>query len=286
MKLSKKVLAAFSAVAALAVAGTFVGCADDEGDGGSSGGKYDLTFWADAREDGKTSTDAQYLYKRAFKQLGTKEQVSAFNATVTVDISKYQCKLTELTETDGTKKYYQDDDGAVTRYSNIGLMFDYHKTQNSEGKNVYDAVIIGYRPYDKGFYVEHYKDVSSESFSTEDGGAFSSATAIGEADKYITASQNGYVSTYKDQVTRDETKKTDTFTITVTQATAGTYTIKIGEKTVGTYIRTATENDDGTTLRGGLAAYGNAAVGTYAKATFTTGKENITGKLFDDVVEE
>lgn len=284
MKLSKKILAAMSATALLATASFFTSCSDEEGEGESSGSKYDLTFWADATDDAKTEADATYLYKRAFKQLGSKEKVEAFTATVTVDLTKTQCNLSKSsTEED---KYYQNTSGSLVRYSNIGLMFDFHKTKDSANKDVYDAVIVGYRPYDKGFYVEHYSGISAENLSTEDGGAFSSATSLGTADKYITASEDGYVSTFVNEVTRDSTAKTDTFTLTVEQTTPGTYTIKIGSKTAGTYTRDATENDNGTTLRGGLAAYGNAAVGTLAKATFTTGKENITGSLFDETVEE
>lgn len=285
MKLSKKILAAFSATALLATASFFTSCSDEEGEGESSGSKYDLSFWADATENATKEADATYLYKRAFKQLGSKEKVEAFTATVTVDLTKTQCNLSESsTEED---KYYQNTSGSTVGKSNIGLMFDFHKTKDSNtNKDVYDAVIVGYRPYDKGFYVEHYSGISAENLSTEEGGAFSSATSLGTADKYITASQSGYVTTYVNEVTRDSTAKTDTFTLTVEQTTPGTYTIKIGSKTVGTYTREATENDNGTTLRGGLAAYGNAAVGTLAKATFTTGKENITGSLFDETVEE
>ena len=91
MKLSKKVIAAFSAAAALALAGTFVGCkSDDEdpynlitvsGDNATVEGKNDGTL-TDA--DGKVATDATFI--RGFKtQKTTGWKAAVYKLTISKD---------------------------------------------------------------------------------------------------------------------------------------------------------------------------------------------------------
>lgn len=283
----KRTFASLTALALFAIAGTFVSCADEEGDGDASGSKWERTFSADAREEGKDSANASKLYKRAFKQIGSKEKVQAFTTTVTVDTSAITSKVSGSTgNSDGNSNntFYQDSTSTEKRYSNVGLMFDFHNKNDA-----YDFVLIGYRPYDKGFYVERYENIPENGLKDDDGGFLTNDSSIAgaTASKYVTAtSSTAYVQTFADQVTVNTTEKTHTFTVKVTQETKGTYTVYIGSKEVGTIEGKTKVSDSDSTACGGLATYANAAIGTLAKATFVTDKGTIEGSLFDEVIEE
>lgn len=284
MKLSKKIL--FSAIALTAMA--FVGCKMSEGDGKLSGSKWDATLTKDSTKVGVE--EASPAYGRFFKQLGTGEKVQSIKTLVTVNTDGIDGWVTEP-----EKGYYlvakEGAEKATEVHGVVGFIFDLHKSTaeaDNEGvwkkdDTLYDFIIVGYRPSDKGFYVERYVNIPEGSMDE-----YVTTSAFAPvADKYFTKTSSTAFEkgTYDSEVTVDAEAKTHSFTVSVLQSDAlpGSYVIMIGNKPVATYEGTI-KNEKGFAI-GGAAAYANAPVGTIVKATFESDKDLTVG-LFAEVVEE
>lgn len=298
MKISKKIFLA--AITAAAVA--FVGCGMSEGDLDGKGSKWERTIKKDSTTVGVE--EASPAYGRAFSQLGTGEKVQSIKTLVTV----YTDGIDGLVVDQGNGYYLQAPEGAKDGgmvddkkvsavHGVVGFLFDLHKTKAeadaADGKSykagdtLYDFIIVGYRPSDKGFYVERYENVPEGSMDD-----YVTSPSFGKATKYFTNTSSAAFEkvTYDSAVTTEKTEDGENvhkFTVTIEQAdeNKGTYTIKIGDITVGTYEGTENSKDGTGYAIGGAGAYVNAPVGTIVKATFESDKKATVG-LFAEPVEE
>ena len=290
MKISNKFF--FGALIAASIA--LVGCGMSEGDLDGKGSKWERTITKDSTKVGVE--EASPAYGRAFSQLGTGEKVQSIKTLVTVYTDGMDGWVTEPEK----GKYLvaeEGDTGATAVHGVVGFMFDLHKTKAKadaadesykEGDTLYDFIIVGYRPSDKGFYVERYENVPEGSMDD-----YVTSSSFGTATKYFTNTSSTAFEkgTYDSAVTTEKTEDGENvhkFTVTIeqTEANKGTYTIKIGDKTVGTYKGLVTTEKDGTGYAiGGAGVYANAPVGTIVKATFESDKDATEG-LFAEPVEE
>ena len=289
MKISKKIFLA--AITAAAVA--FVGCGMSEGDLDGKGSKWERTIKKDSTTVGVE--EASPAYGRAFSQLGTKETVQSIKTLVTVYTDEMDGWVLETAE--GSKKYTvakKGDKGATEVHGVVGFMFDLHKTKAKadaesykEGDTLYDFIIVGYRPSDKGFYVERYANVPEGSMDD-----YVTTSGFGDATDFFTKTSPSIAfekGTYDSAVTTETTEDGENvhkFTVTIEQDDAGkgTYTIKIGNKTVGTYKGLVTDEKSGYAI-GGAGVYANAPIGTIVKAKFESDGDATVG-LFLEPVEE
>ena len=289
MKISNKFF--FGALIAASIA--LVGCGMSEGDLDGKGSKWERTITKDSTKVGVEEPSP--AYGRAFSQLGTGEKVQSIKTLVTVYTDGMDGWVTEP-----EKGMYlvaeEGDTGATAVHGVVGFMFDLHKTKAEadnegvwkKGDTLYDFIIVGYRPSDKGFYVERYENVPEGSMDD-----YVTSSSFGTATEYFTntsvsAFEKG---TYDSAVTTEKTEDGENvhkFTVTIeqTEANKGTYTIKIGDKTVGTYKGLVNTEKDGTGYAiGGAGVYANAPVGTIVKASFESDKD-VTVGLFAEPVEE
>lgn len=299
MKISNKFF--FGALIAASIA--LVGCGMSEGDLDGKGSKWERTITKDSTKVGVK--EASPAYGRAFSQLGTGEKVQSIKTLVTV----YTDGIDGLVVDQGNGYYLQAPEGAKDGemvddkkvsavHGVVGFLFDLHKTEAKadaadgksykDGDTLYDFIIVGYRPSDKGFYVERYENVPEGSMDD-----YVTSPSFGKATKYFTNTSSAPFEkeTYDSAVTTKKTEDGENvhkFTVTIEQAeeNKGTYTIKIGDITVGTYEVTENSKKDGTGYAiGGAGAYVNAPVGTIVKATFESDKKATVG-LFAEPVEE
>ena len=284
MKISNKFF--FGALIAASIA--LVGCGMSEGDLDGKGSKWERTITKDSTKVGVEEPSP--AYGRAFSQLGTGEKVQSIKTLVTVYTDGMDGYAEDLGE--GMYKVIETGTPKQAVHGVVGFIFDLHKSKAKEdnegvwqkGDTLYDFVIVGYRPSDKGFYVERYANILEGSMDE-----FVSIGGFGKATDFITATKNdAFVYGYKNEVTSDVTEEgenIDQFTVTIEQAEAnkGTYTIKIGDKEVGTYKGLVTDND-GYAI-GGAGVYVNAPIGTIVKASFESDKDATVG-LFAEPVEE
>ena len=300
MKMTKKIFLAAIAVAAFA----FTGCMDlTKGldNKKTTGTKYNLTVEAsNAQTEGK-------LFQRGWQQLGTKETVQSITTVISVDTTKVDSII--KTEPDAEGNYTVVDSNYEGKkkdlHAVVGLIFDLHQTKTKEvdeggqkvTKKLYDFVLVGYRPYDDGFYIEKYKDVTEDAFAAATNDSVFAPAANTE---YITATQstafvNGtdnWVESKKGKLGKDDNGKEyadevplKKFTVTVTQETAGTYKINMGGKD---YTYTPEPNEDWTNKDGyrigGAGYYVNAPLSTTVKANFNSKNDNTVG-LFEEDAE-
>lgn len=288
MKISKKIFLA--AITAAAVA--FVGCGMSEGDLDGKGSKWERTIKKDSTTVGVE--EASPAYGRAFSQLGTKETVQSIKTLVTVYTDGMDGWVLETAE--GSKEYTVAKKGAskvdekgktinaTEVHGVVGFMFDLHKTK-VEGDTLYDFIIVGYRPSDKGFYVERYANVPEGSMDD-----YVTTSGFGDATDFFTKTSPSIAfekGTYDSAVTPETTEDGENvhkFTVTIEQDKAGTYTIKIGNITVGTYEGIVTDKKSGYAI-GGAGVYANAPIGTIVKAKFESDGDATVG-LFLEPVEE
>ena len=288
MKISNKFF--FGALIAASIA--LVGCGMSEGDLDGKGSKWERTITKDSTKVGVE--EASPAYGRAFSQLGTGEKVQSIKTLVTVYTDGMDGWVTEP-----EKGMYlvaeEGDTGATAVHGVVGFMFDLHKSKAEadaesykKGDTLYDFIIVGYRPSDKGFYVERYADVPEGSMDD-----YVTSSSFGTAKEYFTNTSSAAFEkgTYDSAVTTEKTEDGENvhkFTVTIEQAeeNKGTYTIKIGDKTVGTYKGLVNTEKDGTGYAiGGAGVYANAPVGTIVKASFESDKD-VTVGLFAEPVEE
>ena len=288
MKISNKFF--FGALLAASIA--LVGCGMNEGDLDGKGSKWERTIEKDSTKVGVEK--ASPAYGRAFSQLGTKETVQSIKTLVTVYTDGMDGWVLETAE--GSKEYTVAEKGdskvdekgktinATEVHGVVGFMFDLHKTK-VEGDTLYDFIIVGYRPSDKGFYVERYANVPEGSMDD-----YVTTSGFGDATDFFTKTSPSIAfekGTYDSAVTPETTEDGENvhkFTVTIEQDKAGTYTIKIGNITVGTYEGIVKDEKSGYAI-GGAGVYANAPVGTIVKASFESDKD-VTVGLFAEPVEE
>ena len=290
MKLSKKIF--FGSLIAASIA--LIGCGMNEGDLDGKGSKWERTITKDSTKVGVE--EASPAYGRAFSQLGTGEKVQSIKTLVTVYTDGMDGWVLETAE--NSKEYTvanEGDKNATEVHGVVGFMFDLHKTKAEaddnegvwkKGDTLYDFVIVGYRPSDKGFYVERYANVPEGSMDD-----YVTSGGFGKATHFFTKTSNSIdfeKETYDNEVTAETTEAGENvhkFTVTIEQAEAnkGIYTIKIGDKTVKTY-EGLVKDKNGYAI-GGAGVYANAPIGTIVKATFESDKDATVG-LFAEVVEE
>ena len=263
-------------IAAAAVALTLVGCANF-GDAKTSGTKWTKKFKLDATGEIKDADGNAATYARAFSALSTSKKCSAIETTITLPVADAANIPISTTVNPNTKKNYM----AV-----VGLAFDVSLTKKDDGKEYYDFVLVGVKPGDGGYYVEHYTDVPKdnlkESMNTSDGTMGGKYTAVAKegADGWA-----GTITPYEsaEKVATDGYK----WTVKVTQATAGSFVVSLNGKEVATYTRELTDDEKADTKNGKaygqVFVYGNAPIGTKIDATFTTNKDKAaTVGLFAD----
>ncbi|MEE1057809.1 MAG: hypothetical protein U0K92_00320 [Treponema sp.] len=296
MKISKKIFLA--AITAAAVA--FVGCGMSEGDLDGKGSKWERTIEKDSTKVGVEKPSP--AYGRAFSQLGTKETVQSIKTLVTVykdgmdgwvlETAKDSKEYTVAKKGDSKVDEKGKTINATEVHGVVGFMFDLHKTKAKadaesykEGDTLYDFIIVGYRPSDKGFYVERYENVPEGSMDD-----YVTTGGFGVATKCFTKTSESIAfekETYDSAVTTETTEDGENvhkFTVTIEQDEAGTYTIKIGNITVGTYEGIVTDEKSGYAI-GGAGVYANAPIGTIVKAKFESDGDATVG-LFLEPVEE
>lgn len=290
MKISNKFF--FGALIAASIA--LVGCGMNEGDLDGKGSKWERTIEKDSRKVGVEK--ASPAYGRAFSQLGTKETVQSIKTLVTVYTDEMDGWVLETAKDSkeytvakkGDSKVDENDKtiNATEVHGVVGFMFDLHKTK-VDGDTLYDFIIVGYRPSDKGFYVERYANVPEGSMDD-----YVTTGGFGDATNFFTNTSPSIAfekETYDSAVTTETTEDGENvhkFTVTIEQeeANKGTYTIKIGNKTVGTYKGIVTDEKSGYAI-GGAGVYANAPIGTIVKAKFESDGDATVG-LFLEPVEE
>ena len=297
MKISNKFF--FGALIAASIA--LVGCGMSEGDLDGKGSKWERTITKDSTKVGVEKKPSP-AYGRAFSQLGTKETVQSIKTLVTVykdgmdgwvlETAKDSKEYTVAKKGDSKVDEKGKTINATEVHGVVGFMFDLHKTKAKadaesykEGDTLDDFIIVGYRPSDKGFYVERYENVpegSMDDYVTT--GGFGVATKCFTKTSESIAFEKG---TYDSAVTPETTEDGENvhkFTVTIEQDKAGTYTIKIGNITVGTYEGIVTDEKSGYAI-GGAGVYANAPIGTIVKAKFESDGDATVG-LFLEPVEE
>lgn len=268
MKLSKKVIAAFGAVAALAAAGMFVSCSDDAGNGDVEGKKDNATMTVDGTDS--ASTKLEKAYRRYWKQLGTSEKVAEITTTVTIDLNQ---------------SVKGENGGYVA-----GFVFDMNK--NLADSTKFDFCLLGFNPDTKKYYLENYKGLAAlSSLDTDD-------TSLGTNEGDIS---NGDWTSAAGHYKEDATAKTISFVVQLKQTTKKTYDIYMyapgGSATAATKIGSYTSDKTGAEITvngaktteyatGAIGVYGNVGQGNKIVATYVTDTDSVTGKFFDEVVED
>ena len=265
MKKAKKMALQAMVCAAFAAAMVLAGCTDETSNEGDQTGVYVSDDGMKITYDNK-GNDKDANFMRVFTQF------------VKGDSAKYSVEGVTCTirQTNAA-----DDNGSI-----FGFMFDLHKTKNADGKNVYDYYVVGIRPSDRKYYIEHYTGVPAGSF---DGVA---------NDKSITT-QTGMVTKNWNGTAWANGEGGFINGVSLMDAQAGgafSTTVKIGKKTEldGTksydiYIGKATSPIsckgvvEGNADKGGVAAYSCIYKGKSIAGTMTL--SDITGSLNLEVAE-
>ena len=325
MKMTKKLFLVAIATAAFALTScaellgneTFKGKNENGVDNGKTtdvGTKKNLTIHVEAKNDTEFGSKR---FQRMWKQLGTKETVQSLETVITFDTSKADTYLKRVSGTGDDALYTvvtepTDNPLNYDMYSHgvAGLIFDMHCTKDSEDKKLktYDFVLIGYRPYDNGFYIEQYSSVTADLFE-----AATNAGSFKDADKYITDTAaspfyvyaddhdaedfatkgDSWVTKWNGKLGKDDDGKDygdkavdlKKFTVKITQEVKGTYKINIAGKDFE-YTPEANEkytNKDGYRI-GGAGYYVNAPLGTVINANFNSKNPGTVG-LEEEVAE-
>jgi hypothetical protein len=333
MKMTKKIFMVAIATAAIALTGcgmvsgkdAFGGKNEngvDNGKAGQAGVKKNLTIHVEAKNDTEFGSKR---FQRMWRQLGDKETVQALETVITIDTTKTESNLIikndkAVTDPECLFVVNEGDPNAtdVATRAVTGLIFDLHCTKDSEDKKLktYDFVLIGYRPYDNGFYIEKYTGVTADLFE-----AATNDTSFKKADKFITETEStayvyakdhsatenpdAWVKSYSGKLGKDDDGKDygdkavslKQFTVKITQEVKGTYKINIaGEEFEYTPEDESATHPDWYTKEnkltkteagyriGGAGYYVNAPLGTVINANFNSKGEGTIG--LEEEVEE
>ena len=143
MKKAKKTALQAMVCAAFAAAMVLAGCSDEASNEGDQTGVYvsekgmKITYDNKANDSGKD-------FMRVFTQF------------VDGKDAKYGVK--------GVTCEIRQTNADVNNKSVFGFMFDLHKTKDEAGKETYDYYVVGIRPCDSKYYIEHYTGVPVGSF--------------------------------------------------------------------------------------------------------------------------
>ena len=271
MKISKKIFLA--AITAAAVA--FVGCGMSDGEGDLDGSKWNATMTVDATTESGNEMAEDAVYRRYWKQLGSKEGVASVDSVIKIDFNE------AILKNDADKKVV------------VGYIFDLNINPTNE--ELIDFCLLGFQPATGMYYFERYTGVpkvaegSLDTDNTVLGGECesldgkTSGNFVNVSDKDL---NNMYVFTkVGEEITAVEVK------ISVTQETPGKYVVKVGNKVVGSYERDLsskyTDDIDGTKyLVGGLACYANVPKDCKVVVNYQQNKDTLKGALFAEPVEE
>ena len=244
------------------VALMLVGCAKF-GDVQTSGTKWKKTF----NLDGTKSTVHSGEYSRGFSALSSSTKCYEIETTISVPMG-----------TNPENIVVSGDNKSV-----IGLAFDVHVTKNAQNKDVYDFVLVGVKPSDGGYYVEHYTGVLKEKLKED---MITNEPTIGGTYTEVAAETNGWAGTVA--VNNAGTNVNEVgyqWTIKVTQQTPGTYKILINGQEKATYTRALTSAESSSNegkAYGQIFTYGNAPYGTKIKAVFESNKDTTHGLFADE----
>ncbi len=327
MKMTKKLFLVAIATAAFALTscaellggGTFKGKNENGVDNGKAtdvGTKKNLTIHVEAKTDTEFGSKR---FQRMWKQLGTKETVQSLETVITIDTSNADTYLKVASgkhgDEDATYTVVTDpvDTPApnydVFSHGVAGLIFDMHCTKDSEDKKLktYDFVLIGYRPYDNGFYIEKYTGVTADLFeAATNAGSFKAADlgitdTVGTGkpayvysdDHTATEGADAWVTSWTGKLGKDDDGKDygdkavalKKFTVKITQEVKGTYKINIAGKDFEYTpdVEEAYTNKDGYRI-GGAGYYVNAPLGTIINANFNSKNDGTVG-LEEEVAE-
>ena len=227
------------------------------------------------------STNGNPLYQRYFRSY--KEDMKQFQTEITVSTENTN---SVVSSEDNETWFVGDSSGSNSRNmrATVGLIFDMHCTETKDGTNYYDFIALAYRPYDQGFYIERYNNVSEKVLN-----AASNASSFKDSADYFisnTSSTVAYDHNNNYSWVRQEWEiidkqfyewenPIDEFTVTVTQSTPGTYTINMA----GNDYTYKPEDDssahpewydkDGYRI-GAMGYYANAPLGTTVYARYDT----------------
>ena len=267
----KKIMAV---IAAVAVALTLVGCVN-LGDAKTSGTKWKKTFKLDATGEIKDADGEDATYARGFASLSASKNCSAIETTITLPKKDKKDKVLNIPVSDKKNPRTNDFYKAV-----VGLAFDVHEYEKADNKSHYSFVLVGVKPGDGGFYIEYYEDVPKdnlkESMNTNLG-------SIGGKYTPVAPETDGWAG----KITGIDKEDSYTWTVKVTQDTAGTYKVLINDVVKGIYTRTLTEKESADTKHDGKAygqifLYGNAPIGTKIEAKFNSNKDATVGLFADE----
>lgn len=268
---------------------TLVGCAS-YGDAKASGSKWRKIFKLDATTEKKDVDGKVAKNVRGFVALSASKNCSNIETTITLPVK------------DAENITVVKDAGANNgNYTVVGLAFDVHVTKDANNKEFYDFVLLGVQPSTGHWYLEKYMNIAKDDLqedmntnqSTIGNATYVANERTAEAGKASWTSLDGKGnavfagSTIK---TFDAaTVQTDgySWTVSVTQDTAGTYVVKVGTKELGKYTRALTAEEKADTNHKGKAygqvfMYGNAQAGTKINAKFRSDKEKTTGLFADE----
>lgn len=152
--------------------------------------------------------------------------------------------------------------------------------KDADGKDYYDFILVGARPNDGRWYIEHYYNVPKDDL--KDTMNTTEPTMGGAYDPLVAEGNDGYAGTLSNYNKADEY----TWTVKVTQEEAGKYKIYINDDYKVTYSRDLTENENkalGTKKAyGQVFIYGNAPKGTKIDAKFASNKDKTVGLFADE----
>lgn len=242
----------------------FVGCkADEDGEGDTDGSKWNLTMTVDATDSAKTELTKKY--RRYWHQFSSNEKCAEITTTLTLNLD--DCTL------------------SVEKASVVGFAFDYNI--NTKDKEKVDFNLIGVNPITQKFYVERYTGVSmqsSESLDTDEKALSSNATTNLELKSINKTS--GWCDLTSNMYSIDG--KVITCVVKITQENKK-YSVYLGEVKVAeydasasTYTNTINKKDYAV---GGILCYGNAEKGVKLVANYSTNKNDVTGKLMENIDE-
>lgn len=344
MKMTKKLFMVAIATAAFALTSCGMGAgADvfggknesgtDNGKANQVGVKKNLTIHVEAKND---TENGSKRFQRMWRQLGTKETVQSLETVITIDTSNADTYLKVASGNHGDEDatYTVVTDPVDTPAPNYdvfshgvtGLIFDMHCTKDSEDKKLktYDFVLIGYRPYDNGFYIEKYTGVTADLFEAATNAGSFKAADLGITDTvgtgkpaYVYADDHdskdfatkgdSWVTKWEGKLGKDDDGKDygdkavalKKFNVKITQEVKGTYKINIAGKDF-TYTpddeseahpdwytkdkATTKDVDEGGYRIGGAGYYVNAPLGTVINANFNSNNAGTVG--LEEVVAE
>lgn len=268
MKLVRKTLLGLTA---LAVVIGLASCKMGAGEGDTKGNKWDLTMTIDATENAETPLASGKVFRRFWKQFSTSEKVAEITTTITIDPE--ECTLVS------------------GKASVIGLIFDLNK--NATDNNKVDFNLIGVNPQRQQFYVERYTGVTKQTDESYDGTESESSLATVSGNpavnlETVSKDSDGWCNLTSSMYSTN-TDGVITCIVKITQ-TNKKYEVYLGNVKVAEYNAVGSANvetiDDVEYAVGGIACYGNAGTGVKLVAKYHTEKEEVTGKLEAEEIEE